>query len=146
MNAVNNSEGYEIFYFNGPVINTSSLISNEDSLLGMDKVKQIEVTFGAVDTERRDEASLTFAIKYNGTNLKNIPGTGNSILYSIPTNTSNKYTWNIEVEPTIVDPYQFNLNKLFFELQNEATSSFAPGEDKSTKLKVSIVAIRIIYK
>lgn len=150
MNAVKNSEGYEVLFFDGKVNASDSIGTDTDgslvdtSLLEMNKIKQIEITFGAVDTERRDEASLTFAIQYRtsgGTvvNLRNIYGTGNSILYSIPTNTSNKYTWNVEVEPTINDNSKFNLQQMLFILQN-SNSSFTGS------LKKSIVAIRIIYK
>ncbi len=146
MNAVKNSEGYEILYFNGPIINSSILINKKNSKLEMNKVKRIEVTFGAVDTERRDEASLTFSIQYKTSpgsdvvNLKNIYNTSDSMLYSIPTNTTNKYTWDIEVEPTLNDDAKFDLDKLIFTLQNSAISSFT-GD-----IKNSIVAIRMVYK
>lgn len=152
MNAVKNSEGYEILFFDGKV-NLSESIRDKttNSLLGMDKIKQIEVTFGAVNTDRRDEASLTFAPQYGGRNLRNQFGTTDSILYSIPTNTTNKYTWNIEVDPEINVTTKFSLNQLIFNLQNASASSFVPQGDNiisraSEKLKGSIVAIRIIYK
>lgn len=152
MNAVKNSEGYEILFFDGTV-NLSEAVRDKttNSLLGMNKIKQIEVTFGAVNTDRRDEASLTFAPQYNSRNLRNQYGTTDSILYSIPTNTTNKYTWNIEVDPEINVSAKFSLQQLIFYLQNAETSSFVPQGDNlisraSEKLKGSIVAIRIIYK
>ncbi len=154
MNAVKNSEGYEILYFDGKV-NISDSVGDKnttDSLLDIDKIKQIEVTFGPVNTDRRDEASLTFAVQYNtdGQNLRSrFDSPTESMLYSIPTNTTNKYTWNLEVEPTISNSGKFRLQKLIFKLLNEDTSSFMINtsySNPSEKLKSSIQAIRIIYK
>lgn len=125
------------------------------SKLPMNKIKRIDITFGAVDTERRDEASLTFAVKYGDTastsiNLKNKYNTDQSILYDIPTNTTNKYTWPVEVDPNFngsTKEAPFNLTNLHFILQNEDLSSFIQlGEDASLKLKSSIEAIKIVYK
>lgn len=150
MNAVTKSEGYEILYFDGreSMINPAYInAKNATSLLGMNKIKAIELVFGAVTTERRDEASLTFKVNYNSLPLKTQAGSSDSILYSIPTNTTNRYTWNVEVDSHISDTNPFNLGNMFFDLVNADTSSFVPaGGNASDKLKNSIVAMRIIYK
>lgn len=150
MNAVTKSEGYEILYFDGRESMTNPTYINTKettSLLDMKQIKAIELVFGAVTTERRDEASLTFKVNYNGSPLKTQTGSSESILYSIPTNTTNRYTWNVEVDSHINDPNLFNLGNMIFDLVNADTSSFvSAGENPSTKLKNSIVAIRIIYK
>ena len=150
MNAVDRSEGYEILYFDGreSMVNSANINTKEiNSKLGMNKIKSIELVFGAVTTERRDEASLTFKINYKGRPLKEQTGTTESLLYSIPTNTTNRYTWNVEVDSHITDTNAFNLGNLIFELVNADTSSFVPeGGNPSEKLKNSIVAIRVIYK
>lgn len=145
MNAVTKSEGYEILYFDAreSMINLDKYTNTKDttSLLTMKKIKAIELVFGAVTTDRRDEASLTFKINYEGAPLKTQTGTTESLLYSIPTNTTNRYTWNVEVDSHINSLDKFTLKSLIFDLQNEDTSSF-----KGKDITNSIVAMRIIYK
>lgn len=139
MNAIKKSEGYEIL-FSKENINTPSIVNYTSSILDIDKVKAIEFVFGAVNVDRRDETSLTFGVTYGGRNLKEQPNNpGVSKLYSIPTNTTNYYTWNVEVDPLINNSNKFTLNSLNFNNVSDTTSF-------TGDLKNSIILIRIIYK
>lgn len=150
MNAVKESEGYEIlFTFDKAPIKVTPLQGGTTlpSILNLDKIKEIEITFSAVNVTRLDEASLVFAATYNGTNLKTDPD-GSAKKYSIPTNTQNYYTWKVEVDPLIsgtVGNSKFYLEQLKFLNQN-GFSSFPSGDDGSNEFKNSIRAVKIIYK
>lgn len=141
MNAVKNSEGYEIIYING-----AEVPSTQTSILDMKQIKEIEVVFGAVNTNLQNEQTVTFSVEYPAT--KPIGGTLYNTSYSVPTRTTNYYTWKIKVDPNIEATGKFNIGNLFFNLQNADTSSFYENSlgATSNKLKKSIKEIRIIYK
>lgn len=141
MNAVKKSEGYEIIY---EPLGDKYKDKNRTSTLDIDKIKEIEIVFGAIDIDERDETSLTFSARYKGTdnterNLKNQPGTSDPILYSIPTNTNNNYTWRLEVDSNISSTGKFMLKGLLFYNQN-------PTSRYNGNIKDAIKCIRIIYK
>lgn len=141
MNAVKNSEGYEIIYINENVIP-----STQTSILDIKKIKEIEVVLGAVNTKFENENVLTFSIEYPANSP--IGGTLYNTMYSVPTRTLNNYTWKIKVDPNTAQSGKFNISNLYFRLQNADTSSFYENnlDATSLKLKNSIKEIRIIYK
>ena len=141
MNAVKNSEGYEIIYINETVIP-----STQTSILDIKKIKEIEVVLGAVNTKFENENVLTFSIEYPANSP--IGGTLYNTMYSVPTRTLNNYTWKIKVDPNTAQSGKFNISNLYFRLQNADTSSFYENnlDATSLKLKNSIKEIRIIYK
>ena len=141
MNAIDKSEGYEIIYNDDLNSSYNNNLDSAISKLKIDKIKELEIVFSAVNVNRRDKDALTFAVQYNGQNLKNQPGTSNSMLYSIPTNTANYYTWKIEVDPNISGSSgNFSFGKLNFVNVNPF-SVFNAND-----LKKSIKCIRVIYK
>lgn len=150
MNAVKESEGYEILFTYDKTAGrpASALMQGgygDSSILNLNKIKEIEIVFSAVNVTRLDEASLVFSTVYNGVNLKN-DSDGNAKRYSIPTNTQNYYTWYVEVDPLFANGNtKFLLTNLHFDNQNEF-SSFPMGDVGSEELKKSIREIKIIYK
>lgn len=137
MNAVKKSEGYEIlFSYDKGAVNLTSGKIDRTSILPLNKIKEIEIVFRGVNVERRDETSLTFKVTYGGY--------ADQEQYSIPTNTTNYYTWNVKVnaDGTSGNNNHIQKNNLIFTLQNPAeTTSYEPG-----KIEEAIREIRIIYK
>lgn len=143
MNAVKNSEGYEIIYMNQMGTPSIPLVS---SILDMKKIREIEVVLGAVDTKFQNENVITFSVEYPSGSP--IGGALYDTTYSVPTRTINNYTWKIKVDPNTAQTGKFSTDQLYFNLQNADTSSFYENSlgATSNKLKKSIKEIRIIYK
>lgn len=148
MNAVKESEGFEILY-NG----MDKGLKDTPSILPMNDIKEIEIVFGSISSIRQDEDTVSFKVRYDGNILKKEPGTNDSVTYSLPINSTNvQYTWYVKVEHDIGINESFTLNKMTFENQNPNSAFLEPlpGEssyaNEKDKLVNAIKSIRIIYK
>ena len=149
MNAVENSEGYEIIYENR--VGEGTELDSNYSKLPLSDIKAIEVVIGTVKTTDRSETTLSYR-PYVGTNSYL-----NDTIYSMASNSTKEYTMYIEVDPnefgTSTD--KVSKNKLHFDIQAENSTSvlkddtLPEGDYKQQKdavLKASIKYIRVIYK
>lgn len=149
MNAVENSEGYEIIYENR--VGEGTELDSHDSTLPLSDIKAIEVVIGTVKTTDRNETTLSYR-PYVGTNSYL-----NDTIYSMASNSTKEYTMYIEVDPNEFgnSTDKVSKNKLHFDIQAENSTSvlkddtLPEGDYKQQKdavLKASIKYIRVIYK
>lgn len=149
MNAVDNSEGYEIIF--EKKVGDGSGLTQKDSTLPLEKIKAIEVVIGTVKTTDRNETTLSYK-PYVG-DKKYL----NDTVYSMSSNSTKEYTMYIEVDPnknSIPVNSKISKDNLHFEIQAENSTSYAEGitetgnykTDKDAVLKNSIKYIRVIYK
>lgn len=149
MNAVENSEGYEIIYKNN--VGNDTELDKDPATLNLGQVKAIEVVIGTVKTTDRNETTLSYKVQIEGTYL-------NDIVYSMASNSNKEYTMYIEVDPNMIsttNTFQVSKDKLHFDIQAENSTSvlkddtLPEGDYKQQKdavLKASIKYIRVIYK
>ena len=149
MNAVENSEGYEIIYENR--VGEGTELDSNYSKLPLSDIKAIEVVIGTVKTTDRNETTLSYR-PYVGTNSYL-----NDTIYSMASNSTKEYTMYIEVDPNEFgnSTDKVSKNKLHFDIQAENSTSvlkddtLPEGDYKQQKdavLKASIKYIRVIYK
>lgn len=149
MNAVENSEGYEIIYENR--VGEGTELDSNYSKLPLSDIKAIEVVIGTVKTTDRNETTLSYR-PYVGTNSYL-----NDTIYSMASNSTKEYTMYIEVDPNEFgnSTYKVSKNELHFDIQAENSTSvlkddtLPEGDYKQQKdavLKASIKYIRVIYK
>ena len=149
MNAVENSEGYEIIYENK--VGDGTNLEQKESILSLSEIKAIEVVIGTVKTTDRNETTLSYK-PYVGTN-----NYLNDTVYSMASNSTKEYTMYIEVDPNRFgnSTDKISKNKLHFDIQAENSTSvlkddtLPEGDYKQQKdavLKASIKYIRVIYK
>ena len=149
MNAVENSEGYEIIYENR--VGEGTELDSNYSKLPLSDIKAIEVVIGTVKTTDRNETTLSYR-PYVGTNSYL-----SDTIYSMASNSTKEYTMYIEVDPNEFGNSndKVSKNKLHFDIQAENSTSvlkddtLPEGDYKQQKdavLKASIKYIRVIYK
>ncbi len=141
MNAVINSQGFEI-------------ISSGASKKNLKEIKALEVVFGSVKTTDKNENILSYKVKVGNDYL-------NDAVYSISSNSSENQTMTIEVKPDISSSSTVSKGSLYFEVQQENSTTVKKGEAESTTtyaspeeyrnakneiLKSYIESIRVIYK
>ena len=132
MNAVEDSNGYEIIYnkYGGNTYTGTSKLK-------LDKIKSIEIVFGTVPATDINETVLNYKVSLNGVGqLKD------GAIYSIPTNSTKEYTWKVEVDPTKTSTKGVEFGDFVFE--NQANPSTGP--ENNVKFKECIKFIRVIYK
>lgn len=149
MNAISNSEGYEIIYENK--VGDGTELDSHDSTLPLSEIKAIEVVIGTVKTTDRNETTLSYR-PYVGTN-----NYLNDTIYSMASNSTKEYTMYIEVDPNVFgnSVEKVSKNKLHFDIQAENSTSVLKDDtlpegdykvQKDAVLKASIKYIRVIYK
>lgn len=141
MNAVVNSQGFEI-------------LSSGASKKNLKEIKALEVVFGSVKTTDKNENILSYKVKVGNDYL-------NDSVYSISSNSSENQTMTIEVKPDINSASSVSEGSLYFEVQQENSTTVKKGETESTTtyaspeeyrnaksliLKSYIESIRVIYK
>lgn len=141
MNAVVNSQGFEI-------------LSSGASKKNLKEIKALEVVFGSVKTTDKNETILSYKVKVGNDYL-------NDSVYSISSNSSENQTMTIEVKPDINSASSVSEDSLYFEVQQENSTTVKKGETESTTtyaspeeyrnakseiLKSYIESIRVIYK
>lgn len=141
MNAVVNSQGFEI-------------LSSGASKKNLKEIKALEVVFGSVKTTDKNENILSYKVKVGNDYL-------NDSVYSISSNSSENQTMTIEVKPDINSASSVSEGSLYFEVQQENSTTVKKGETESTStyaspeeyrnaksliLKSYIESIRVIYK
>lgn len=151
MNAIEYSEGYEVIYDT----ETSTADRNNNSQLTLDKIKEIEIVIGTINTENRNENTASYKIGINGL------GDLNDEVYSIPTNSSRNYTIKVSVDPLKYSNLNTKLVSLtnlnFTNVSSISTvtykSTVPDGEKKSDFaeknndiMKRAVKYIRVVYK
>ena len=147
MNAIVNSEGYEVIYDAKKGI-------NEVSTLPLSKIKSIEIVLNTIKTHDAEENVLNYTV---GTTQKNPV---NSTVYAVVPNVATKTTLKVDVDPTISEDSKkvSKSNLVFNNLYDKSTAykddgsgndlymdkSF--GERSTLIVKDSIEFIRIIYR
>lgn len=143
MNAVVNSQGYEILRCDTPGAGSSS---TETSSLGVDKIKAIEISIGTIYSQNASIRSAIYTFNYSSdaTNLSNDS-------YSIATNNSSNnstQSLNITVIPgKLKGTAKFNISNLhpICENANDILNP-ADGANAENQFINAIKYIRIIYK
>lgn len=129
MNAVENSQGFEIIW------DTTKGIAKGSSTLPLGSVKAIEIGIGKIDTSDRNETTASYTVGINGTTL-------NESTYTIPTNSTRLYTIVVEVDPNKSGlSYSSTISKgslKFTNLSDISTTTNTPED--------VIKYVRIIYK
>lgn len=150
MNAVDNSEGYEIIYENN--VGDGTELIKKDSTLNLGKIKAIEVVIGTVKTTDRNETTLSYKVYAGANNYLN------DNVYSMASNSKKEYTMHIDVDPNMIsstDPTKISKDNLHFDIQAENSTSVLKDDSlpagtykqqKDLVLKASIKYIRVIYK
>ena len=143
MNAVINSQGFQIL----GVDSASSKNTLKD-------IKAIEIVFGSVQTTDKNENILSYKVKVGNDYL-------NDAVYSISSNASENQTMVVEVKPDIDSASKVSKGSLYFEVQQENSTTIKKGETnteqsyasqdeyrnaKNDILKSYIKSIRVIYK
>lgn len=149
MNAIDISSGHEVIY------DEKAGLSNpaKNSALTLDKVKEIEIVIGTINTTDRNETTVSYTV--------GLGGTLNDETYSIPTNSSRDYTIRVAVNPNKTDlnySRSVSLANLYFtNLSGISTATYkdsVPEADRKTDfadknndiVKRAIKYIRVIYK
>lgn len=143
MNAVSNSQGYEILRCDTPGMGQSSAVG---SSLGINKIKAIEISIGTIYSQNASIRSAIYTFDYSSdaTNLSNDS-------YSVATNNSSNnstQSLNIKVIPGKLNgTAKFNITNLNPQCEN-ANDIINPanGENAIVQLTKAIKYIRIIYK
>ena len=129
MNAIENSQGYEVIYNTDP--NNSVAKS---STLPLGKVKAIEIGIGKIDTSDRNETTASYTVS--------IGGTLNDSTYTIPTNSTRLYTIVVEVDPNRAGlSYTNKVSKASIHFTNLSSISTTTNTPEDV-----IKYIRVIYK
>ena len=126
MNAFDDSYGYEIYYDSNK---SSSFNSGKDSILDLNQIRQIEVTFNR-QIGQGNSGSLTYLPKYDS-NANDFYDKS----YSIPAGNATEYTWIMDFKSTAAVGTKFQANKMRFD-----------GVDGAPNINGSIKMIKIIYK
>lgn len=149
MNAIDISAGFEVIF------DQKADISNpaKNSTLTLDKVKEIEIVIGTINTTDRNETTVSYAV--------NLGGTLNNETYSVPTNSTKDYTIRVSVDPNKSDlnySRKVSLANLYFtNLSGISTVTYkdtVPEGDRKTDfaeknndvVKRAIKYVRVIYK
>ena len=90
MNAIVNSEGYEIIYDSKKAINTTSN-------LPLSKIKSIEIVLDTIKTHDSEENVLNYRVGTTGKNPLN------STVYTVVPNVATTTTLKVNVDPSIND-------------------------------------------
>ncbi len=143
MNAVSNSQGYEILRCDTPGGGPSSALGGS---LGANKIKAIEIAIGTIYSQNASIRSAIYTFNYSSdaTNLSNDT-------YSIATNNSSNNSTqsvNITVIPgKISGTTKFNISNLHPICEN-ANDILSPNDGKNAEQQFlsAIKYIRIIYK
>ena len=138
MNAVNNSEGYEIIYDKYDGI-------NKQSAFGLGNIKAIEIVLDTIKTSDVEENVLNYKVKAPGDILLT------NTIYTIVPNVTTKSTIRVNVDPDLTGTTKFSENQLKFENQFPQSTAWIDGDEasKSDQNKVahnSIVLIKVIYR
>lgn len=144
MNAVNNSQGYEILKCDG-VDGSSGSTTAETGSLGVNQIKSIEIAIGTIYSQNASIRSAIYTFDYSSaTNLSNDS-------YSIATNNSSNnstQSLNITVIPgKLRGTEKFNITNLSPQCENaNDILSTIDGKNAIDQFKGAIKYIRIIYK
>ncbi len=141
MNAVENSQGYEIVY-DGAVVKATSTY-------GLDKIKSIEVVLKTIKTRDAEENVLNYTVKVGSQSVS-------SQIFTIVPNVTTKTTLKIEVDQNVDANNKVGITSLDFTnifehstaYSDEAsTEAIADFNQKSAQIvRDSIEFIRIIYR
>ena len=122
MNAFDDSYGYEIYFDS----NKGALNSGKNSILDLNRIRQIEVTFNR-QIGQGNSGSLTYSPKYDS-NANDFYDKS----YSIPAGNATEYTWIMDFKSSAAVGTKFQANKMSF--------------DGEPNINGSIKMIKIIYK
>lgn len=143
MNAVENSEGYEI------------ITDASASKLDLSKIKAIEIVLDTIKTHDAEENVLNYKVSTTGSIALN------STTYTVVPNVATTTTLRVNVDPTITSNDKVSISSLVFENIFDQSTAYsadpATGEDKyqgetdfkkkSTYIvRDSIKLLRIIYR
>ena len=141
MNAIENSQGYEIVY-DGAVVKSTSTY-------GLNKIKSIEVVLNTIKTRDLEENVLNYIVKVGPESL-------NSSVYTIVPNVTTKTTLTINVDQNIDDFSKVGISSLDFlnifehstaYSDNLTTEEISDFNQKSAQIvRDSIEFIRVIYR
>ena len=144
MNAVINSQGYEILKY-------SKADSARGSSLGIDRIESIEIAIGTIYSQNASIRSVLYTFDYGGaTNLSNDN-------YSVATNnSSNNSTQSLKISVIpgkLTGTGNFSIGNLKPVCQDSEGNSFENevinpnnGENAVEQFKNAIKYIRVIYK
>lgn len=141
MNAVENSQGYEVVY-DGAVVKSTSTY-------GLDKIKSIEVVLDTIKTRDSEENVLNYTVKVGSESV-------NSTIFTIVPNVTTKNTLKIDVDQNINVNNKVGITSLNFTniFENSTaysdkpeTEAIADFNQKSAEIvRDSIEFIRVIYR
>lgn len=120
MNAVQNSQGYEIIYNNNND-------TNRNSSLNISEIKSIEIVFGAIKKLSSTNDTIKCKLKINNKSV-------NEEEYSIPVNSPHNYS----IKCNINFQEKYNLNYI--------NLSFYSSDIISDDIKNAIKCVKVIYK
>ena len=170
MNAIDNSEGYEIIYDKKSL----GAFSSKSSSLPLEKIKAVEIVLDTIKTHDSEENVLNYKVKvYKSSGfiftfqIKEIYL--NDSVYTVVPNVATTTTLKIEVDPLIDDEVKISKWNLFFENIFEQSTAYTetdtgisdildglidtiiellPGEllKSTTIVRNSIKHMRIIYR
>ena len=156
MNAINNSEGYEIIYDKeaSPIVGSHA----NESKLGLREIKAIEIVLDTIKTKDAEENVLNYKVK---TSTENLTDT----VYTIVPNVTTRSTIRINVNPNLNGADGISVNDLIFSNQFPQSTAYSTNADgtekytgpdyegdtnfekKSTAIvKDSILFVKIIYR
>ena len=141
MNAITNSEGYEVIY-------NRNVIPQSTSTLGLNEIKSIEIVLDTIKTSDSEENVLNFTVSTTGTTL-------NNTIYTIVPNVTTYSTIKIDVDPTITTATTIGVSDLVFTNLFEQSTAYTI--DPVTKVKDenadftkivndSILFVKVIYR
>lgn len=147
MNAIDNSQGYEVIYMD---YNSLGHAKDVSSSLGLNNIKSIEIVVGTLKTHDSNETVLRYRITDGTQNL-------NNETYSIVSNSTQDYTITVNVDPTISSTSPINLSDLRFINENSESTVYDKGTDGNeytgtddeTNTRIfsnAVKYIRVIYK
>lgn len=158
MNAIENSEGFEIIY-NSDTNNGNFKGPGTTSTLNLGDIRAIEIVIGKVNATDRNESTLTYSVGLG--NVSTTVHLLNDMTYTMASNSTKEYTMLVEVNPNKGDlnyNSKVSLNSLFFNNVSENSSATydisVPEDQRKTDykeknddiVKRAIKYVRVIYK
>lgn len=151
MNAIDNSEGYEIIFYQG------GNLTNTNSTLPLKDIKSIEIVLGTIKT-RNTKENLRYEYTINGTTVSAEDALPNSITSNESSNTTLTIDLNPDVFYTMSDKFSLNtfsvkntnqdMSTVYLNTSDEDWTTIAGSKDEYNNkiFKNAIKCIKIIYK